>query len=273
MNRFGVQLYSYTKDCELGFFERIKTSGDIGYSLVELAGGYDDLTAESVKQALDNAHVQALTAHVPLEKLEDQLEFMVTIGVKYMIVPMVHFSTKEEAKVLASELNEFGKKAIKHGIKVGYHNHTYEFAMDEGKYLLDWLFEYTDPNTVVFELDCGWTSAAGVDPVSYINAHKGRIAAIHIKENAEAIGPDTPISRNIDKELHPNEDPTRREQKERINVKQGEGMVDWKAVKAAADAQYEDDIIYIVEREVSYDQEKDRVKCLKEDALWVKENL
>ena len=60
--------------------------------------------------------------------------------------------------------------------------------MDEGKYLLDWVIENTDPETVAFEIDCGWASAAGVVPQEYIQKHAGRIAAIHIKENNAVIG-------------------------------------------------------------------------------------
>lgn len=47
--------------------------------------------------------------------------------------------------------------------------------------------------------------------------------------------------------------------------------MDWKAVKAAADAQ-RDNVLYVVEREASYGG-KDRIACLAEDIAWLKENL
>ena len=59
---------------------------------------------------------------------------------------------------------------------------------------------------------------------------------------------------------------------DRLNVPQGTGIVDWKAVKAAADAQC-DDVIYVVEREASYNDPQDRVACLAEDIAWLKANL
>ena len=52
-----------------------------------------------------------------------------------------------------------------------------------------------------------------------------------------------------------------KEEHDRLNVPQGTGIVDWKAVKAAADAQC-DDVIYVVEREASYNDPQDRVACL-----------
>ncbi len=285
MENFGVQLYSYTRDCDIGFLDRIKTSGEIGYNLVEFAGGYDDIPVETVKKTLEEAGVKVLSAHVPLQKLDEQLEYLAELGVKYMIVPGAPFCTKAEAKELADELNAFGKKAAKLGVKTGYHNHTFEFFKDEEKYILDWLIEFTDPETVVFELDCGWVSSAGVDPVEYINANKGRIAAIHIKENAGVTGVDMPASRNNTEPKEPpkrdangdiiisEEEKARRQKKHDVNVKQGEGTVDWKGVKAAADAQWDGEVLYVVERESSYNDPKDRVACLREDAQWVKANL
>lgn len=38
-----------------------------------------------------------------------------------------------------------------------------------------------------------------------------------------------------------------KEEHDKLNVPQGQGIVDWKAVKAAADAQC-DNVIYVVER-------------------------
>jgi len=56
-----------------------------------------------------------------------------------------------------------------------------------------------------------------------------------------------------------------------MNVPTGQGIVDWKAVKAAADGQgcwY-----YIVEREYSYNVPPDRVACLREDFEYLKNNV
>ena len=62
------------------------------------------------------------------------------------------------------------------------------------------------------------------------------------------------------------------EEREKLNVPTGTGIVDWKAVKAAADAQWDGEVLYVVEREASYGG-KDRVTCLAEDLAWLKENL
>lgn len=132
--------------------------------------------------------VKAVSAHVAFEFMEQDLPYLAKLGVKFVACPMTAFNTAEEAKEVAEELNKFGQLAKQYGITIGYHNHTGEFYVDEGKYLMDWVIENTDPETVAFEIDCGWASAAGIDPVEYIQKHAGRIAAIHIKENGGIIG-------------------------------------------------------------------------------------
>jgi hypothetical protein len=60
-------------------------------------------------------------------------------------------------------------------------------------------------------------------------------------------------------------------ERDKLNVPTGSGIVDWKAIKAAADAQREG-VIYVVEREANYG-DKDRISCLKEDVAWLKANV
>lgn len=283
MTNINLQLYSFGFDSSLSLLEKIKCAGEMGYTGVEFARGYEELPVETVKSALQEAGVKAVSAHVALDFMEQDIPYLAELGVKFIACPMAPFNTAEEAKELAQDLNRFGEMAAKYGITIGYHNHTGEFYVDQDKYLMDWLIENTDPKTVAFELDCGWASAAGIDPVAYIQKNAGRIAGIHIKENGAVIGADKPQSRHsassrpkfeLDengKPIIPPEFRKMMEEREKLNVPQGTGIVDWKAIKAAADAQ-RDDVIYVVEREASYGG-KDRVSCLKEDIAWLKANL
>ncbi len=281
MENVNLQLYSFGFDCPLSLLEKIKAAGEMGYSGVEFARGYEEIPVEDVQKALDEAGVKAVSAHVAFNFMEQDLPYLAKLGVKYVACPMAAFNTIEEAKETAEDLNKFGQIAKQYGITIGYHNHTGEFYQVDGKYLMDVLMENTDPETVAFEIDCGWASAAGIDPVAYIQQHAGRIAAIHIKENGAVIGADKPASRydppmkfELDadgKPIVPPEFIKMMQEREKLNVPQGTGIVDWKAVKAAADAQ-RDGVLYVVEREASYGG-KDRITCLKEDIAWLKENL
>ncbi len=281
MDNVNLQLYSFGHDCPLSLLEKIKCAGEMGYAGVEFARGYQDIPVEDVKNALDEAGVTADSAHVAFAFMEEDIPYLAKLGTRFVACPMAAFNTTEEAKETAEDLNRFGKIAKEYGITIGYHNHTGEFYQDNGCYLMDTLIENTDPETVAFEIDCGWASAAGIDPVAYIKKYAGRIAAIHIKENGAVIGADKPGSRKDPprkfevgpdgKPIFPPEFLKMMEERGKLNVPQGTGIVDWKAVKAAADAQ-RDGVIYVVEREASYGG-KSRVDCLREDIAWIKANL
>ncbi len=283
MKQVHVQLYSFGWDNPLNVIERIRTAAEIGFTGVEFAGGYDDIPVEELQKVLNETGMKATSAHVGLDKMEKDIPYLAQLGVKYVICPAAPFNTVEEAKEVAADLNRFGKLAAKYGMKTGYHNHTDEFYKVDGKYLMDHLIENCDPSYVEFQIDCGWASAAGVDPVAYIHAHAGRICAIHIKENSDVIGANKPSSRHEKGDSHkfeldedgkpilPPEFIKLMEERDRLNCAQGQGIVDWKAVKAAADSQ-KADVIYVVEREANYG-DKDRISCLKEDIAWIQENL
>ena len=40
----------------------------------------------------------------------------------------------------------------------------------------------TDPKLVVFELDCGWISAAGHNPIAYLSKTPERFPLLHVKD-------------------------------------------------------------------------------------------
>lgn len=86
-------------------------------------------------------------------------------------------------KRTAALLNERASALKPFGIALGYHNHNMEFApLGSGMTGWDILVRETDPALVNFELDLGWTSAAGLDPVAELGKLKGRVKAVHVKD-------------------------------------------------------------------------------------------
>ena len=66
---------------------------------------------------------------------------MAALGGKAVIWAGTEFCDKEEAIALAKELDEMAAMAEPYGIKVGYHNHSKEFYMDQGLPLLAHVME------------------------------------------------------------------------------------------------------------------------------------
>lgn len=262
--------------------DKFKTIASLGFTGVELLPVDLDNDMEDIKKWLKETGLEVVSIHA--EPTEEIVKKIAELGGKAVIWAGTPFCNKAEAVEVAHKLDEMAEMAEPYGIKIGYHNHTDEFYVDEGKYLYDWLIDACDPEVTAFQLDCGWCSAAGVNPVDFINSHAGRIASIHIKENGGVIGANKPQSRHDTtprfkfekdadgKPIFPPEFLKMKEEHDKLNVPQGQGIVDWKAVKAAADAQC-DNVIYVVEREASYNDPQDRVACLAEDIAWLKANL
>jgi sugar phosphate isomerase/epimerase len=86
-------------------------------------------------------------------------------------------------KRTATLLNERAAALKPFGISLGYHNHNMEFApLPGGTTGWEILMKETDPSLVNFELDLGWTSAAGLDPAVELGKLKGRVKAVHMKD-------------------------------------------------------------------------------------------
>lgn len=117
---------------------------------------------------------------------------------------------------LADLLNARAAELAPLGIALGYHNHDIEFAPVEGTTGFDILLRRLDPARVHFELDIGWATAAGRDPAAMIRALGPRVRQLHLKDVAAAAPPLFAL-----------------EAKPAVI---GTGIVDWRAVFAAADA-------------------------------------
>lgn len=275
MENIGIQLYSYPSS--MTFEEKLAHAAASGYAGVEFAGDYGGLAAPEMKAVLKKYGLWAKTAHVHIDRIGPELPYLAEIGVKHIIFPYKFFRSMEAVHYATTRLNELGKISAAYGIKVGFHNHMDEFYPMEGKRILDHLMADTDPETVSFQLDCGWATCAGACAQDVIREYAGRFSAIHIKENtgvAPLCAPhakDTPYVA-LDGHVLSDEEAADRERIVRAaNCKMGEGNVNWRAVVDAVRAQC-DDPTFIVERENAYG-DLSKPECVAEDVAWLKANL
>lgn len=260
--------------------ENLKAIANMGYDGVEFAGNnYGGLSAEEMSKALSENKLGCRSVHLSMDQIVPTLPYLKEIGVQYAIVAMHAFSNMEELLDCANGLNAAAKEAAKYGIKVGYHNHTQEFNKIGDKYMLELLIENTDPENVVFELDCGWATAAGIDACEFLKKYADRFVAIHVKENSKVIGPEKPRSPKdplpfkLDENGHPiitEEMRKMMEERASWNCGTGQGIIDWQKIFAICHEIGID--LFVVEREADYGG-MDRFTCLQNDVNWLKENL
>lgn len=191
----GLQLYSVRDQLPKDFAGTLAQVHGAGYSVVE-AAGYFDRTAADFRQAMETAGLRCVSTHHPLNVLESQLDqwrdYAHTLGLEYIICSSsggMHRDpsakgapTLDDWHWIADEFNRIGGKVKANGMTFGVHNHTPEFAVIDGVLVYDELLRRTDPNLVIFEMDCGWVYAAGHNPVDYLSKTPARFPLLHVKD-------------------------------------------------------------------------------------------
>jgi sugar phosphate isomerase/epimerase len=191
----GLQLYSVRNLLPKDFEVTLHQLSAAGYKEVE-AAGYFNKTAAEFRHAMDQAGLRCISAHHTLMQLRSQLDELIeyghTLGLEYIICSSsggVHRDpsakgelTLDDWRYVAGEFNRIGEKLKSAGITFGMHNHVPEFAVEKGTLVYDELLRLTDPRYVVFEMDCGWVTAAGHNPVDYLSKAPERFPLMHVKD-------------------------------------------------------------------------------------------
>ncbi len=204
-HNLGLQLYSIRDLLNEDPIKTISTVAKIGYKHVEtfgvddVAGTYWKLPIAELKKVLDDNNLKTHSGHYDLSKylnknltehenIEKYIEIAHQLGQSYIVAPITPMDDlnnlkTEDYQYAAEQLNKFGEMAKKAGIKVGYHNHFWEFRrFANGTRGLDILIAFTEPDLVDFELDLFWTEKAGLNPQSYFDKYPGRFPMWHIKD-------------------------------------------------------------------------------------------
>jgi sugar phosphate isomerase/epimerase len=184
----AVQLYTLREMAKDDFVGTLRNVAEIGYPAVEFAG-YGGLTAKALRAELDALGLKTAGSHVGYqfwnEHLDQALEDLQTLGTTYAAVPWLapemRPTTLDQVKVLAENFTEWHAAAKAAGIRLGYHNHDFEFQKIDGQYIFD-ILAASAP--VDMQLDAYWAQRAGADPLAIIEQYPNRIAQLHVKDLA-----------------------------------------------------------------------------------------
>jgi len=162
------------------------------------------LPARDLKRAFDDNGIRVPISHIGgnLENSAAIADIAATLELQAVCVAlpsefsgtggMVPAKSRGQLDALAEKLNRVGREYRDRGLNFGYHNHHIEFTRVDGVVPYDYLMSNTDPSLVKIELDLGWLATAGVDPVTYVRRHAGRVIACHLKDYAPSIATDVP---------------------------------------------------------------------------------
>lgn len=199
-NRPGLQLYSLRDQLPADVKGVIGKVAKAGYKEVETFGfdmtrGYWGLTAKEFSTLLKDHGLTTPSGHYGLDSffgkgstddLKKYIEVAHTTGQQYIIIPSLNgefIKTVEECKAVAEKMNKAAEICNASGLKLGYHNHNFEWKpLAGGTTFYDTILKYTDPKRVHMEMDIFWVVRAGQDPVEIFKQHPGRFALVHIKD-------------------------------------------------------------------------------------------
>ncbi len=183
----AIQLYTVRDQTAEDMLGTLAKLGDIGYQAVEFAG-YGNSEPKAIREALDKAGIAGVAAHVPLTRIDAEFDTVVEemhiIGARHLIIPWLPPEQRNQAGYdhVIETLNTRAPEARAAGLRLGYHNHDFEFIAVDGIMPFDRIAESTDPSLVSLEIDAGWVTYAGQDPVAIIKQYAGRVPLIHAKE-------------------------------------------------------------------------------------------
>lgn len=212
----GVQLYPLSDAVARDVDGTFAALAGLGYRAVETSGFHGKRPAD-LKAAADRAGLTIVSAHVqpqlrlaPTDRLLTDPDIgalaadLHALGVKQVVMPLMLLPddaippmdrnafatlirvvggfTVSDWQRSAAFLNQRGEALRREGLALSYHNHNMEFAPIAGTTGWDVLMHETDPALVGFELDIGWTAAAGRDPVDVLRRYPGRVRMLHVKD-------------------------------------------------------------------------------------------
>jgi sugar phosphate isomerase/epimerase len=226
-NHIGIQLFTVRDQvATLGFAEVFRRLSAIGYREIEFAGYTAQgrrWTNRELRRLLRTYGLRGIGSHVNyfsadpaaysfVTQLEQVLDDAEEIGLPYIGTASSpgqrYGETVDGYRRAAEDFNRFGAAARERGLRFYQHNHSGEFAVENGTRLYDVILEETDRRLVFFELDIFWAYVGqsrfpGFKPHEYPWEQPERFPLFHVKDgidfsNAEATIPRPPGPSSFD---------------------------------------------------------------------------
>jgi sugar phosphate isomerase/epimerase len=192
-SKVGLQLYSLRDVIGKDPKGILKSVAEFGYKEIETygykEGKYFGLPAKDYGDYVKSLGMKNMSGHYGIDLVvgswDKTCEDAKLIGQEYVVVPFLgeqYYKTLDELKKTCATINKAAETAKKVGLKMGYHNHAFEFKPVEGQVMLDVMLKELDPKLVSMEMDIFWVVNAGVDPIQYFEKYPGRFEQWHVKD-------------------------------------------------------------------------------------------
>ncbi|MCU0511063.1 MAG: sugar phosphate isomerase/epimerase [Anaerolineae bacterium] len=190
----GLQLYTVRDALAQDFEGTIRKIAAMGYEGVETAGMFGE-SPQSAAALFRSLGLKVIGAHSPLPLGDDAARVVETLGILGTdlaicpwLPPEEYYQSLAGVQRVVDLLNEADASARRHGLRLMYHNHDFEFLpLADGTLPLLYLLEHVAP-TVLFEIDTYWVKTAGQDVVAMLERFGDRAQLLHIKDGPAVRG-------------------------------------------------------------------------------------
>jgi sugar phosphate isomerase/epimerase len=212
-------------------FEKVRA---LGYEAVQLTGRLMDpdfMEPRRLKEILDGEGLAVCATHVSYERLLNDPDGVIEdhrlYDCRYTAISSLPaaYRNAEGYSRFAREASEIGRRLAQEGIVLCYHNHAFELERFGDKTGLSTLYEESDPESLMSEIDTYWIQHGGGDSAQWLRDLKDRAPLVHLK--------DMTVRDN-----------------QQIMAEVGEGNLNWPSILKACE---ESGVLwYIVEQDICY---------------------
>ncbi|TWT82488.1 Inosose dehydratase [Planctomycetes bacterium CA13] len=202
LDRIGLQLYTVRNQMSEDAEVTLSAIAKAGYQQVELMSIDEDAIkiagiARDNGMMVHSAFMDWKAIADPTAKgvtsVDKSIELAERLGLRHIVFGYIgkqNRDTLEKCQRIADASNEAASKAHDAGMRMCYHNHSFEFAKFEGndQTPYDVFMERFDPELMEFELDVFWVKIGGKDPLAMMNQLGKRISQVHLKDLKDGVG-------------------------------------------------------------------------------------
>ena len=189
-DQIALQLYTLRRLLADDLPGTLRHVAEAGYRAVELAG-LPPVEPAELARLLADAGLKPVASHEPLERLRSDLDEVVRrlgiLGCDRAVVPSIPDAdrvTPDAVRAVAIELGGFAERLAGSGIRLAYHNHSFEFEALDGTTVWD-VYREALPSPVELEIDVYWASVGGQDPAGLIAGAPRPVRLLHMKDRID----------------------------------------------------------------------------------------
>ena len=200
--RLSMQLYTVRNQIATDLQGTLRRLADIGFSHVETAFWPEGVSHRDGAAYLKEAGLKVSSIHAELPE-NGEMNTLLELAEIYQCDRLIwhgwpedpRYQTVEGTLELASVYNEISGYLNANGLRLGLHNHWWEFrALPYGETPWEILHEEL-VKEIFFQLDIYWVAVAGLDPAAVIRQMGSRVEMLHVKDgpaNPDNVSADEP---------------------------------------------------------------------------------